>query len=142
VSWWRRNDGVASAARAKWPLWLSWLEPHHEPDAVARIPELLTLARRLARDGFEPTEFESVTELADGVRVVGRAGEDAIVAVGLVGKPPWVFPYTDGIAWDLGDAPKIVPLKPGASVKLAASPPPNVTPDKRRTVVFRRPMHS
>lgn len=136
VAWWRRSDAPAAAARAPMPLWLSLLASRPEPDAIARIPELLALARRLAREGFEPTVFEGVVELADGVRVVGRAGENAVVAVGLGGKPPWVFPFTDGIPWDLGDAPRVVDLQPGVAVKLVSSPAPPV--DKRRTIVFRR----
>jgi len=138
ISWWRRGEMTAAAARARLPFWLSTLELHHEPDAIARIPELLALSRRLARDGFEPTTLEGVTELGDGVRVVGRAGEDAVVAVGLGSKRPWAFPYTDAVPWDLGDPPRVVHLEPGQNVKLAASPPPNAPLDKRRTVVFRR----
>jgi hypothetical protein len=137
VAWWRTGDAPASEARAPLPFWLSPLEPRHEPDAVARIPELLALARRLAREGFEPTMLEGVTELASGVRIVGRADEDAIVAIGLCPRPPWTFPYTDGVPWDLGDPPRVVELKPGATVTLAASPPPTTPVDKRRTVVFR-----
>lgn len=118
--------------------WLSTLASRAEPDAVARIPEVLALARRLAREGFEPTVLEGVVELTDGVRVVGRAGENAIVAVGLAPKAPWVFPYTDGVPWDLGDPPRTVDLQPGTAVKLVASPAPSSPLDKRRTVVFRR----
>jgi hypothetical protein len=138
VAWWRRTEGPAFAARAPLPLWLSTLASHTEPDAVARIPEVLALARRLSREGFEPTVLEGVVELTDGVRVVGRAGENAIVAVGLAPKAPWVFPYTDGIPWDLGDPPRAVDLQPGTAVKLVASPAPSAPVDKRRTVVFRR----
>jgi len=138
IAWWRRADAPAFAARAPLPLWLSILASHPEPDAVARIPEVLALARRLAREGFEPTVLEGVEELPGGVRVVGRAGENAIVAVGLAPKPPWVFPFTDGVPWDLGDPPRVVDLQPGTAVKLVASPAPSSPLDKRRTVVFRR----
>jgi hypothetical protein len=138
VTWWRQGDAPAAAARAALPFWLSLLEPIHEPDAVTRIPQLLALARRLGTDAFIPTVLESVTEIADGVRVVGRANEDAIVAVGLGPQPPWVFPFTDRVTWTLGDSPRVVPLRPGESVKLTASPPPNAPLEKRRTVVFRR----
>jgi hypothetical protein len=137
VSWWRKTDAPAAFAQAPLPFWLSLLESHHEPDAVARIPELLALARRLLRAGFEPTVLEGVTELSEGVRVVGRAGEDEVVAVGLGPKPPWVFPYTNGIPWDLGDPPRVVELQPGLAVKLTSSPPPDAPLEKRRTVVFR-----
>jgi len=141
VSWWRKTDAPAAFAQAPLPFWLSLLESHHEPDAIARIPELLSLARRLLRAGFEPTVLEGITELTDGVRVIGRAGEDQVVAVGLGSKPPWAFPYTDGIPWDLGDPPRIVALQPGLAVKLVSSPPPNAPLEKRRTVVFRHVAH-
>jgi hypothetical protein len=81
--------------------------------------------------------LEGVTELASGVRIVGRADEDAVVAIGLCPRAPWTFPYTDGVPWDLGDPPRVVELKPGATVTLATSPPPPAPVDKRRTVVFR-----
>jgi hypothetical protein len=139
VSWFNKNDAPAGVARGTLPFWLSMLEGHRELDAVARIPELLALARRLARDGFEATTLEGITELPDGVRVMGRAGEDAIVAVGLAPKPPWALPYTNGIPWDLGDAPRIVALEPGTTVKLTSSPAPTTPMNARRTVVFRRP---
>jgi hypothetical protein len=138
VAWWRKGDGPAGGAMAPLPFWLAPLDAHREPDAVARIPELLGLARRLARDGFVPTMLEGVTELPDGVRVIGRAGEDAVVAVGIGQRAPWTFPYTNGLPWDLGDTPIVVEVKPGESVKLTASPLPNTPSDKRRTIVFRR----
>ena len=141
VAWWRDGDAPAYAAHAALPFWLSTLDGHHEPDAMARIPELLALARTLARRGFEPTVLEGVTELPTGVRVVGRAGEDAVVAVGLAPRPPWALPYTDGDAWELGEPPRVVELQPGSSVTLTSSPPPSTTVDKRRTVVFRRVSH-
>jgi hypothetical protein len=141
LAWWRVGDAAAAAARAPLPFWLSALEPHHEADAIARVPELVALARRLGRAGFEPTLLEGVTELPDGVRIVGRAAEDAVVAVGIAPRQPWVFPYSDGVPWDLGDAPRVIALQPGASVKLVASPAPNAPLEKRRTIVFRRAAH-
>jgi hypothetical protein len=142
ASWWHRGEAAVGAARSALPVWLSPLESHREVDAMARIPELLALARRLGRERFEPTLLEGVTELADGVRVVGRAGEDAVVAIGLDPAPPWTLPYFvpgPGIApWDLGDEPRVVPLTPGQSVKLVSFAPRNTPLEKRRTVVFRR----
>ncbi len=135
---WKKGDGPAAAARGALPLWTSILSQRHERDAVALLPQLLSLARRLTREGFEPTAFEGVTELRNGVRIVGRAAEDAVVAVGLAPSPPWVFPYSDGAPWDLGDAPRVVPLQPGASVTLTSRVRFTDAPDKRRTVVFRR----
>jgi hypothetical protein len=138
VSFWHKGDAAIAAARAQLPIWLSFLTSHREPDAVARLPELLGLARRLSREGFEPTVLEGVTELPGGVRIIGRAGEDAVVAIGLTPKPPWTLPYTDGVPWDLGDPPRVVPLAPGDTVKLTSSPPPSDPVEKRRTLVFRR----
>src|SRR6185312_5792847 len=63
VAWWRGGDAAASAARAPLPFWLTTFENRHEPDAIARIPEMLALARTLARREFEPTVLEGVTEL-------------------------------------------------------------------------------
>jgi hypothetical protein len=141
VAWFNKKDAPAGVARGSLPVWLTPLEGRRELDALARIPELLALTRRMAREGYEATSLEGVTELADGVRIVGRAGEDAVVAVGLEPKPPWALPYFDtvkgSIPWDLGDAPRVVPLKPGESVKLASSPPSTAPLAARRTVVFR-----
>jgi hypothetical protein len=141
VSWFNKKDALAGSARGSLPVWLSPLEGRRELDAVARIPELLSLTRRLVRDGFEATSLEGVTELADGVRIVGRAAEDAIVAVGLEPRPPWVLPYFEagkgGVPWDLGDAPHEIPLKPGDTVKLTSAPLATAPLGTRRTVVFR-----
>ncbi|HEX3772460.1 MAG TPA: hypothetical protein VHV30_16395 [Polyangiaceae bacterium] len=140
VAWFDKTDAPAGAARGVLPVWLTPLEGRHEPDAVARIPELLALTRRLAREGFEATALEGVTELPDGVRVIGRAAEDAVVAIGLAPRPPWALPYSSGVPWDLGDAPRVVPLKPGETVKLVPASPPTAPLNTRRTVVFRRSM--
>jgi hypothetical protein len=137
VAWFNKKDAPAGAARGTLPVWLSPIEGRREPDAVARIPELLALTRRLAREGFEATSLEGVTELPDGVRIIGRAAEDAVVAIGLAPRPPWAFPYSNGVPWDLGDAPRVVPLKPGETVKLVSSPAPSAPLNARRTVVFR-----
>ncbi len=138
---WQKGDAPGFAARGATPLWMSALAQRHEREVAALLPELLALARRLGREGFEPTTFEGVTELPDGVRVVGRAGEDAVVAVAIVPDPPWVLPYSSGAPWDLGDAPRVIALKPGSSVTLKASAPLITPRDKRRTVVFRHAMH-
>jgi hypothetical protein len=135
--WVRRGEGAAAVALTPLPFWLTLLDARHEPDAVARVPEMLALARELRRMGFEPTVLEGVTELPSGVRVAGRAREDAIVAVGLVPRPPWAIPYSDGVPWDLGDRPRVVALEPGATVTLHANPPPPGALAQRRTVVFR-----
>ena len=65
---------------------------------------------------------------------------DAFVAVGLGPKEPWIFPYSDGIAWNLGEEPRIVELKPGERAFLSAVREPAIPKEARRTVVFRRPI--
>jgi hypothetical protein len=137
VSWVKKGGNGAGEARAPIPFWLSSFEGHREADAVARVVELLSLARQLSRGGFEPTRFEGLTELPHGVRVTGRAGEDAVVAVGLSAKPPWVLPYSDGPPWDLGSPPRVVGLKAGDAVTLTSAQPANTPLSARRTVVFR-----
>jgi hypothetical protein len=61
--------------------------------------------------------------------------------VGLEPKPPWALPYYEAeknaVPWDLGDAPREVPLKPGDTVKLTSSPASTAPLAARRTVVFR-----
>jgi hypothetical protein len=137
ATWWRKGDDLAAVARGPLPFWLSSLEASRESDALAQIAKILTLARRLGASGFAPTLLEGVTELADGVRVVGRADEDAIVAIGLGPTSPWVFPFTDSVPWSLGESPPVIPLKPGESAKLTSVPLPNAALERRRTVVFR-----
>jgi hypothetical protein len=138
-------EAVAGVARAKLPFWLFGLQGVSEPAALKLETELVTLARRLRRDGFEPTTIEAVTELDKGVEVLGRANEDAMVALGLAPTEPWVFPYTDGSPWTLEGEPRIVPIKPleritvtlgtGTAKAKTKALPPKAT---RRTVVFRR----
>ena len=142
VSGWRRTESPAASARAPLPFWLAPLEPYTEPSALARAVELLALERRLGASGFAPTLFDGVTELKNGVRIVGRSEEDAIVAVGIGPKAPWVFPFTDFLSWQLDGTPRVIALKPGESVKLTARPAPDAPIEQRRTVVFRRSVHA
>jgi hypothetical protein len=136
-----RVDGaevVAGLARAKLPFWLFALQGVSEPVALKLETQLITLARRLRRDGFEPTTIEAITELDKGAEVLGRANEDAMVVVALAPSEPWVFPYTDGPAWTIDGEPRVVPIKPLQRVTVTSTAknlPPKAT---RRTVVFRR----
>lgn len=136
-----RVDGpsvVGGVARAALPFWLFALEEVQEPAAMKVEVQLLTLARKLRREGFEPTTIEAVTELDQGAEILGRTGEDAFVAIGLAPHPPWALPYSDGPAWTIDGEPRVVPIRPLERVTVRATTralPPKAT---RRTVVFRR----
>jgi hypothetical protein len=138
-----RLDGAQAAglARAKLPFWLFALQSVSEPAGLKVETELIALARRLRRDGFEPTTIEAVTEVDKGAEVLGRANEDAMVVVGLAPTDPWVFPYSDGAPWTLGGEPRVVPIKPleRITVTTTARLPAKAT---RRTIVFRRQKHA
>lgn len=141
---WRTEAGaeaVAGLARAKLPFWLFTMQSTNDPMALKGITQLFKLARRLGRDGFSPTTLEALTELPTGVEVLGRTGEDAIVAVGVAPVEPFVYALSDGPPWTLDDAPRIVPVKPLEKVTLHAMV--KVLPPKaaRRTVIFRRQKH-
>ena len=143
---WRTEGGaeaVGGIARSKLPFWLFTMQGANDPVALKGVTQLFTLARRLGRDGFTPSTLEALTELPMGVEVLGRAGEDAIVAVGVAATAPWVYPLTDGPAWTLDEAPRIVALKPLEKVTLSASLTAKLLPPKasRRTVVWRRQKH-
>lgn len=132
-------EAVGGIARAKLPFWLFALQGVTEPAGLKVMTDLLTLARSLRRQGFEPTTIDAITELDKGTEVLGRAKEDAMVAFVLSEKEPWFIPLTDGPAWSIGGAPRIVPIKPLERVVVGAPPkvtlPPKAT---RHTVVFRR----
>ncbi|MDF2697563.1 MAG: hypothetical protein K0S65_5946, partial [Labilithrix sp.] len=89
-------EAIGGIARAKLPFWLFGLQGVNEPAALKLETELVDLARKLRRQGFEPTTFEAVTELDKGAEVLGRANEDAMVALTLAPVAPWIIPYTDG----------------------------------------------
>jgi hypothetical protein len=132
------SEALGGIARSKLPFWLFALQGLSEPLVLKLETQLLALARRLRRDGFEPTTIEAVTELDKGAEVLGRANEDAMVALALAPTPPWVMPYTDGPAWTIDEEPRIVPIRPLERVVVMSTTktlPPKAT---RRTVVFRR----
>jgi hypothetical protein len=136
---WRTNDAApVGVAQAALPAWLSVFEHANDPVLVNAEHALLVLARALRRQHFEPTTLEGVTEQPKGAEVLGRAGEDAVVALTLAPDPPWIFPLTDGEPWKLGGAPRVVPLKPGEKISLTTTPAPSGAKEARRTVVFRR----
>jgi hypothetical protein len=137
---WRQTGALGSVgvAQAPLPFWLTVFAGVKDPDVAKSLVALLILARRLQGDGFEPTTLAGVVEEESGVSVTGRGGDDAVVAVGLGPKAPWVFPYSDGTEWQLAGEPRVVDLKPGERVVLSSVHPPTVPKEQRRTVVFRR----
>ena len=127
----------SGAAFGPLPFWMSALSEVKDP-ARARVElALVGLARRLAARGFEPTIIEGVDEKPASVEILGRSGEDAIVAVGLWPAAPYARPYTDGPAWSLSGEPRVVPLRGGERVTLPLGGAVPVPIDQRRTVVFR-----
>jgi hypothetical protein len=142
---WRTESGaeaVGGLARAKLPFWLFAMQTASDPNALKGMTQLFTLARRLGRDHFTPTTLEALTELPTGVEILGRAGEDAVVAVGVAPTPPFVYPLTDGPAWTLDGAPRIVPTRALEKITLTSPQVKNLPPKaSRRTVVFRRQKH-
>lgn len=141
---WRTEgaEAVGGLARSKFPFWLYSMQSANDPLALKGITQLLSLARRLGRDGFAPTTLEALTELPNGVEVLGRTGEDAVVAVGVAASEPWVYTLSDDAAqpWTLDGSPRIVPVKPLEKVVLTTSINIKLLPPKaaRRTVIFRR----
>jgi hypothetical protein len=136
---WRARGGAKiGIAYAPAPFWLASFSTIEAPAALSGALDLILLARRLAPLGFEPTILGGATETARGVDVLGRVGEDAIVAVGLQPRAPWLLTYSDGPAWDVTDAPRIIPLAPLTRISLGSKPPPLASKNERRTVVFRR----
>ena len=130
-------DTVGAIAYGPLPFWMSGHQSVKSAEVLPPQLDLLSLARRLSARGFEPTIIEGITEKANGVEILGRSSEDAIVAVGVWPSPPWVYAYTDGPAWNLEDEPHVVPLRGGDKVLLSATPMPTIAPAQRRTVVFR-----
>jgi hypothetical protein len=129
---------VCGAAYGALPFWMSALAESHEPAAVDAELALVGFSRRMSARGFSPGVIEGVTERADSVEILGRSGDDAIVAVGLRPIAPYIHPYSDEVPWTIDDAePRIIPLAGGARVSLPVKNA-QVPVEKRRTVVFRR----
>jgi hypothetical protein len=121
------------------PFWLAALDDDLDKDALQAELKLLALARRLTSERFEVTMFTGVSELSTGrIAVLGRARDDAVVAVEIAKAPPWVMTYSDAAPWTLDGEPREVPLAPGARVTLTATPRPDTDTKQRRTIVFRR----
>ncbi|MDB4938078.1 MAG: hypothetical protein JWP87_5050 [Labilithrix sp.] len=141
---WRTDAGaeaIGGIARAKLPFWLFAMQTASDPNALKGMTQLFTLARRIGRDGFMPTTLEALTELPNGVEVLGRTGEDAIIAVGVAPAEPYVYTLTEGAPWTLDDPPHVIPMKPLAKITLTSSLKTLPPKASRRTVVFRRQKH-
>lgn len=139
---WRATTpkGAWGAASSALPFWLAGYAQVRDPAVVPGELSLLTLARKLIRRGFDPTVLGAVKELDHGAEGLGRAGEDAVVAVGIAPEAPWLTAYTDGDPWSIDGEPRVVPLAPGARIALAPSrnaAPLHAAIESRRTIVFR-----
>ena len=132
------GDATGGLARSKYPFWLYTMQGINDPAALAALAKLLKLARHLGREGFKPTTFEALIEKGNGVEVLGRTGEDAVVAVGVGPSDPWVYPLTEDADWSLDGPPQIALVKPLEKITLVTELKKLPPIHTRRTVVFRR----
>lgn len=136
-----RPDSVGAVAYGVLPFWMSAISSigaDRAGEALAPQLALLRLARRLSAQGFDPTIVEGINERPDGVDVLGRSGEDAVVVVGVWPSPPWFHGYSpDGSPFAVDGEARVIPLRGGEHVTLVAKPTPPVPVAQRRTVVFR-----
>jgi hypothetical protein len=131
------DQTAVAAAYGPLPYWMSLLGDSHDPRVVDVELALVTFARRMSALGFTPGVIEGVTEKTSTVDILGRSGDDAVVAVGLWPSAPYAHPYTSGRAWKLDGEPEVIPLVAGARVSLDVAEGSRFTPASRRTVVFR-----
>lgn len=122
---------------AKRPSWLP-LSPTGGAAQLQTSLDLLAFARRMTAEGFEVTALTGATSTADGAEIIGRAGDKEVVAVALTLQPPFLHTLSDAAPWSLYGAPRAVPLAPGKTVRLRATPPPAGAPSSREILVFRR----
>ena len=145
-----RTDGTTVACGAAYgplPYWMSALADVRDARVVDAELDLVGFARRMAARGFVPGVIEGVTERKDSVEVLGRSGDDAIVAVGLWPAAPFIHPYgvaaserpreEEGEPWTLDGEPRVIPLTGGVHVTLKVPDGSAVPLEARRTVVFR-----
>jgi hypothetical protein len=134
---------VSRAARpvmalAPLPVWLRALAEVTDPNAHHQALRVLSLGRRLVRQGFDPTILESVKEtFGGGVEISGRQGEDRVIAVGLGPKPPYAVPLSNAAPWTLDGEPTVMPLAPGKRINIRNALLVPMPLDARRTLVFR-----
>jgi hypothetical protein len=133
-------DTPSGAAYGSLPAWLSAWGKLRDPDIARYELDLLVLSMRLSSLGYEATIIEGVTEDETGVSVLGRGGEDSIVAIGIWPAAPWIEPYGDP-AWTLDGEPSVIPLAGGMRVRLGQRDRTSAPVSARRTVVFRHAAH-
>ena len=85
---------------------------------------------------FTLITLEAVRETPEGAEVSGRAGEREVIAIALSSTPPFVSTLSDGPPWTLDDAPRKIPLAPGSTLPLVATP--KYIGKPHELVVFRR----
>jgi len=136
---WSSKGGVrVGVAASPLPFWMDIMTHVEDRHGLAAELQLLTLSRKLRAQHYDATARADVIEEPTGIVVTGRAGDDRVIAVGLLSAAPWVLPYTDGEAWSLDSGePRSIALAVGEAVHLVSLPPERVPPEVRRTVVFR-----
>jgi hypothetical protein len=137
LGWVAAPGEVAGIAEAPLPFWMDIMTHVDGRAGLALELQLLTLSRKLRAQHYEATARTGVTEERAGVVVDGRAGDDRIIAIGLMSTAPWVLPYTDGEAWTLDGEPHSIALGAGERRHLVTLPSVKAEPDVRHTVVFR-----
>ncbi len=130
-------SAICGAALGPLPYWMSALTDAHAIDAELA---LMAFARRMTARGFSPGVIEGITEKADSVDILGRSGDDAIIAVGLWPVAPFIHPYADegSAPWTLDGEPHVMHIAAGERVSLPVHSAAAIAPEKRRTVVFRK----
>jgi hypothetical protein len=136
---WRLGESETRAgiAEAALPFWMQTFESTVDPSVLALELDLAKLGRRLVAEGFEPTILEGTTELSGGIGILGRPGDDAIVAVDLVRDPARAVPCTDGPSWELLGEPRRVPIRAGAKMTLECPRGAGAPRAEGHAVVFR-----
>lgn len=131
------TDTPSGAAYGSLPAWMNaWSKVPRDPDLTRIELDLLELGIRLSSLGYEATIIEGVTEDETGVTILGRSGEDGIVAIGIWPAPPWFEPYGDP-AWTIDGEPTVTPLAGGTKLRLTQKGKTTAPVKERRTVVFR-----
>ena len=126
----------AGSLAAQRPSWMPASGVFDRP-RLERMLDVLSFARRMTLAGFELVTFGGAHATPTGARITGRSGEKEVVALALGSQAPWVLPLSDGAPWTLDELPRVVPLTPGQSVDLAATPR-GVSIGQRELLVWRR----